>query len=128
LTERLILQALAEQSCTLGRLLATLNYERDPLFFATDLKLFDIVEPMCAAGAITSSRTPTHWSAVLAITDVGRALLRGQRDWLSLNPSPRWVAGVEIRPGKPSWRWDDAAQLTLPPASNHRAGRAAERD
>jgi hypothetical protein len=45
---------------------------------------------------------------VLAITDAGRDVLAGRRDWHSLKPPERWVGGVRIQPGKPGWRWDEA--------------------
>jgi hypothetical protein len=33
--------------------------------------------------------------------------LRGELDYLSLHPAPRWVGGVQIGPGMPDWRWDE---------------------
>ncbi|HVZ19531.1 MAG TPA: hypothetical protein VG871_00635, partial [Vicinamibacterales bacterium] len=42
----------------------------------------------------------------VAVTAAGLAVLRAERDWLSLDPPPRWVGGVQIRPGEPVWRWD----------------------
>jgi hypothetical protein len=54
------------------------------------------------------SRPP--WTDVLSITDLGRAVLRGDVDFRSLEPPPRWVGGVEVRPGDPDWRWDEGAQ------------------
>ena len=41
------------------------------------------------------------------ITELGRAVLRGEVDFRSLNPPPRWVGGVEIAAGNVDWRWDD---------------------
>jgi hypothetical protein len=41
------------------------------------------------------------------VTDLGRAVLRGERDWLSLKPPARWVGGVRIAPDAPVWRWDE---------------------
>jgi hypothetical protein len=43
----------------------------------------------------------------LAITDLGRTVLRGEVDFRSLNLPSRWVGGVEIATGKVDWRWDD---------------------
>ena len=43
----------------------------------------------------------------MTLTDLGRAVLRGEVDFLSLKPPSRWVGGVEIAPGRPDWRWDE---------------------
>ena len=45
---------------------------------------------------------------VVAITELGRSVLRGEVDFRSLNPPPRWVGGVEIAAGTSDWRWDEA--------------------
>jgi hypothetical protein len=42
-----------------------------------------------------------------ALTEAGRAVLNGTRDWQSLNPPPRWVGGVHVQPGVQGWRWDE---------------------
>jgi len=44
---------------------------------------------------------------VVAITELGRAVLRAEVDFRSLNPLPRWVGGVEIAAGNVDWRWDE---------------------
>jgi hypothetical protein len=44
---------------------------------------------------------------LLVITELGRAVLRGERDWLSLQPPSRWVGGVYIQPRVAGWRWDE---------------------
>jgi hypothetical protein len=91
-----------------------MTYQRDPLFFATDLKLLEIVERMEALSdpvlTLTKSAAGSHWNNMVTITDAGLAVLRGERDWLSLQPSPRWVGGVQIRPGHRNWRWNDTSQ------------------
>jgi len=114
-TERLILQILSEASVSLNRLFSLMTYERDPLFFATDLKLLEVVERMqnLTDPVLTRSAAGKQWEDVLSITDAGRAVLRGERDFLSLKPTPRWVGGVQIGPGHRDWRWDDAAQKPM---------------
>ena len=44
----------------------------------------------------------------LTITEFGRAVLNGERDWHAQRPFPRWVGGVRIQPGVAGWRWDEA--------------------
>ena len=48
----------------------------------------------------------------LRLTPLGREVLSARKDWQTLNPSPRWLGGVEIAPGKKLWRWDEG-QRTL---------------
>jgi hypothetical protein len=47
------------------------------------------------------------WTDVLTITELGRAVLRGEVDFRSLKPPPRWVGGVQIAAGSVDWRWDE---------------------
>jgi hypothetical protein len=42
----------------------------------------------------------------LTITSLGRSVLAGDVDWLSLSPPGRWLGGVCIRADVPCWRWD----------------------
>ena len=78
------------------------------------------IEQMHKASEPVFSRIPaasgqSSFLQQLSITDVGRAVLRGERavlrgerDWHSLRPPSRWVGGVHIQPGVAGWRWDDA--------------------
>lgn len=43
------------------------------------------------------------------ITQLGRAVLRGEVDFRSLDPPARWVGGVEIATGEKDRRWDESA-------------------
>jgi len=42
----------------------------------------------------------------LSLTDTGRAVMAGKKDWQSINRNSRWLGGVEIKPGTDGWRWD----------------------
>jgi len=42
----------------------------------------------------------------LTVTEAGRAVLAGKKDWQSINRTSRWLGGVEIKPGRSGWRWD----------------------
>lgn len=53
-----------------------------------------------------SSRRPRR--QILTMTELGRAVLNGERDWHAQRPFPRWVGGVHIQPGVAGWRWDEA--------------------
>jgi hypothetical protein len=47
------------------------------------------------------------WTDILSITDLGRAVLQGEVDFLSLRPPGRWVGGVKVGAGMPGWRWNE---------------------
>lgn len=43
----------------------------------------------------------------LQLTEVGRAVLAGEQDWLALRPLDKWLGGVHLQPDR-MWRWDPA--------------------
>jgi hypothetical protein len=114
LTEHLVLQILSEgDTFTLNRVWELLQTEREPLPWMGDHGLFQVIEQMRKASEPVFIRTGAAsgqrpFVEQLSITGVGRAVLRGERDWHSLRPPPRWVGGVQIRPGVAGWRWDEA--------------------
>ena len=113
LTEQILLQTLSERSMVLGRVMWEMIQWREPLPWMTDLGLLHVVNDMLKASEPVIVRTPPEpgqrWFAQrLAVTDLGLSVLRGARDWHSLNPPPRWVGGTRIAPGRPGWRWDQA--------------------
>jgi hypothetical protein len=118
LTERLILQLLAEQPRTVGAIYRDLMLEREPLPWLGDLMMLFVIENMKAVsspaftGAFESQ--DWHWPKErLTITPLGLAILAGEVDWLSLNPPQRWLGGVSIAAGSPVWRWDDQTATTI---------------
>ena len=113
LTEHLTLQMLADHaSSTAQFLFRELQYRREPLPWLGDLMYFDILEDLArsTAPALIIARDPGEaWPRYrVTLTDTGRAILKGERDWLSLHPPERWVGGVQIRAVAPGWRWDEA--------------------
>jgi hypothetical protein len=112
LTERLILQLLAERQRTIGEVFRDLMLDREPLPWLGDLMLASIVEAMKRASQpvfTTEFETEDRrwFKERLTITALGRSVLAGQVDYLSLAPPERWLGGVCIRPDHPCWRWDD---------------------
>ena len=86
--------------------------EREPLPWMSDLIFHTIVEGMRHAeqavftGAFDGEER--RWPRErLTITELGRAVLSGEVDWLSLRPPARWLGGVLIPGAAPCWRWDD---------------------
>ena len=129
LTEYLVLQILSEGSTTLNRVFLMMTTGdplsrsdqraaervREPLRWIGDLGMLHVVNEMLKAEVPVLVRTPPaageRWfHQRLSITDAGLAVFRGERDWHSLKPPPRWVGGVQVRPGLAGWRWNEANQ------------------
>jgi Domain of unknown function (DUF1835) len=115
LTEQLVLRALAlEQSCTINRIFEHLYvHGMEPLPYMGDAGLAHVIRTMEKASEPVFVRTreqpdEREFRNRLTITELGHAVLRGERDWHSLNPPERWVGGVRISPQEKGWRWDDA--------------------
>jgi hypothetical protein len=55
-------------------------------------------------------------AAEIAVTALGREVLAGRRDWLSVRAIDVWLGGVHLEGHRPRWRWDGARrQLVEPP-------------
>jgi hypothetical protein len=112
LTERVILQILAEEeTVSLNGVFRTLM-RREPLFFIGDAGVARVVRDMERAATVPvlrTSETPGErtFRNELTLTEAGRAVLNGTRDWHSLKPPRRWVGGVHVQPELPGWRWND---------------------
>jgi hypothetical protein len=120
-TEEWVLTLMAEPfplwpSVSLGRIYWHMHEVTDPLPGLPDMAWLRCVLAMEAASGRLLTRSPglnyegrAHppWTDVVVITDLGRSVLRGEVDFRSLNPSPRWVGGVEIAAGNVDWRWDE---------------------
>jgi hypothetical protein len=115
-TQEMALQLLAEDDINLIRLIGRLTYERDPLPGQGDLNVRNRLLNMEGASARVYERCsgvgPTGevrppWTDVFTITDLGRAVLKGDVDFMSLRPPGRWVGGVQIGAGLADWRWNE---------------------
>jgi hypothetical protein len=115
-TEEMALQLLAEGESNLIRLIGRQAFELDPLPGQGDAAVHRRLLNMEGASARVYERRPgvdpngksrPPWTDVLTITELGRAVLRGEADFMSLAPPNRWVGGVEIGPGLPDWRWGE---------------------
>jgi hypothetical protein len=103
----------------LSRVFWTMHWVADPLPGEGDGHWLKRVLAMEAASAPVFTRSPgvdhegksrPPGTDVVAITELGRAVLRAEVDFRSLNPLPRWVGGVEIAAGNVDWRWDEQVQ------------------
>ena len=122
LTEEMALKLMAEPpahwggTVTLERIFSTMHWDVDPLPGQGDRHVLDRVLNMEGATARVYQRSPgvgadgnarPAWTDILDITDLGRAVLKGDVDFMSLTPPSRWVGGVEIGVQKPDWRWNE---------------------
>jgi hypothetical protein len=108
LTEQLILQRLLDGETSLRQLFASLVYESDPLPHATDLMLLQMVRRMQSVSQplLMCSSAPRIWDAKLTMTEIGKRVLEGSLDFLSLQPAARWVGALKIG-GPRVWRWNE---------------------
>ena len=116
LTEQMALMVLDAQPTSLNRLFHKINDVIDPLPGQGDVQVRDRVlamqyarEPLLVrtSGVDRDGNARPPWTDVLSITELGRAVLRGEVDYRSLKPPSRWVGGVHIAAGTIDWRWDE---------------------
>jgi len=125
LTEELALTLMAQPpsnwsgTVNLAKVYSTIHWDIDPLPGQGDGHVRDrvlnmegasgrIFERRGGVGPDGKSRPP--WTDTLSITELGRAVLKGEVDFMSLTPPSRWVGGVQVGAGMPDWRWDDKAR------------------
>ena len=119
LTEELILRILADTgTVTLNQVFWTLQNEREPLPFLGDTGIASIVRHMERVSEPPLVRIETApgertFANTLTLTEVGRAVLNGERDWQDLDPPSRWVGGVHIGRGERDWRWDERTRMPM---------------
>jgi hypothetical protein len=126
LIEQVALQSLSIKPGGLFHLIGRMIYSLIRLSGYSDVNLLNRVLAMEQARESPFMRRPggdrdgesrPPWSDVLEITELGRALLRGEVDFRTLDPPPRWVGAVHIASGNDDWRWDE--NLRAPVRNDH---------
>ena len=51
--------------------------------------------------------------AKFLLTDTGRAVLRGDEDWIALGGSDRWLGGIHLEGANAKWRWDPRTRRSI---------------
>jgi hypothetical protein len=125
LTEELALTLMAEPlphwggTVNLAKVYSTMHWDTDPLPGQGDAHVRDRVLNMEGAsarvferraGVDPNGKSRPPWTDTLSITGLGRAVLKGDTDFMSLTPPSRWVGGVQIGAGMPDWRWSEQAR------------------
>nr|WP_314073447.1 DUF1835 domain-containing protein [uncultured Roseococcus sp.] len=115
LTAGLTLRLIAEEAGNAGQVFGRLMMEREPLPWMTDLIFRELLRELeSPSEPVFTGLGDEDWPrARLSITPLGRRVLAGEVDWLSLRPRPRWVGGVEIPGDPPCWRWDEGSGSAL---------------
>lgn len=121
LTEYLSLEILANEGpMRPGAIFNLLMTESDPLPYLGDLMLVSILRPLWEARK-PAIEVIEHYpdehpmrQTMLGITELGKALLEGERHWLKINKDDptieRHVGGVTIKAGKSNWYWHPVEQ------------------
>ena len=116
LTHELLLRALAEHGAQrAGRLVGLVMHTYDPQPGLGDIGYDLMLREMAAAPEplVARSGAPSldawHLDEV-ALTDFGRAVLDGTRDWLQSRVPERWIGGIRIAAQQRNWRWDERAR------------------
>ncbi len=103
---------------TVGAIYSALTREREPLPWLGDIMLLFILDSMKAVSepvfTCAFEDEQRRWpDELLTITDLGKAVLAGEVDWLSLSPPERWLGGVCISAASPCWRWDEQSATAI---------------
>jgi hypothetical protein len=127
-SERQILEALSNEPRTLGKAFRAAHHEREDSLFLGDTVFAAYVERLgdaahalvrCADGApVASLRSAVErrrfWDQRVATTNLGRAVLLGEEDWIRIAGIDRWLGGVHLQGHESAWRWDDVTRTIVP--------------
>ena len=114
LTEELSLKILTDGSRTAGKVFRQLTLKEEPLPYLGDLMFWYELRQLIEGGAISIVENVADWpGSMLAITDLGRAVLRGEKYWVDYARMPRWVGGIEIKAGTENWCRTDSGDTLL---------------
>jgi hypothetical protein len=115
LTQRIILTILSEAPQTIGRIFAAMVQGREPLVWMGDIGALGTIERMAQTDppVLTIDPGEKPFPRLATITEIGRQVLAGSTDYLSLRPAERWVGGVRIEAGQPAWRFGEAQRSVV---------------
>lgn len=113
LSQRLVLQLVANRPRTAGAVFRALTQQAEPLPWLADLMFRDLLETLSSSTEAAIVIEPGHddnsWAEdEVSLTNSGRDVLAGKRQWHSLGPAERWLGGVRIGHGAPDWVWNEA--------------------
>ena len=80
----------------------------DTQFWLTLRRLADANQPLLRISGERPSPDTT-----IELTDLGRAVLRGDGDFVLLNGIEHWIGGVYLSDERNLWRWDDTSETMV---------------
>jgi RNA polymerase sigma factor (sigma-70 family) len=107
-TERTILALLGEHGTLHFRELFSLQQQTEERVFMGDWTILDRLDELARDGLvdILAGSDERQLDRRLTITDDGRRVLAGERDWMSFGTFERWIGGSHLRAPHPAWRWN----------------------
>lgn len=81
------------------------------------IRLVKQPHPLLAMSGVEDETRPLitrkYLQASYRMTDDGRSVLRGKKDFIELNGIDQWLGGVQMKQGRPLWRWDENGRFLL---------------
>jgi hypothetical protein len=105
-----------------GPLFSETQQREDPLYlgdssFAAYLTALNNCKyPLIVAASgqrITTAVARAESAVPLELTDIGRAVITGSADHISLNGIDRWLGGAQLMGAESPWRWDPAGHMLI---------------
>ena len=91
--------------------------EVEPVYGLGDAQFWTSLRRLAEANQplLTMSGDRPSPDTKIEITDLGRAVLRGEGDFVLLNGIERWLGGVYLSDERNLWRWDDRSEMMVRP-------------
>jgi hypothetical protein len=107
-TERQALSVLRQQGPLSGAQLFVAVQRQEEQAFMGDGSFYRMMAALSDARhpLVEISDRSQHSLGDVAITVMGRKVIEGQADHISLNGIDRWLGGVHLKGDKAAWRWD----------------------
>ncbi len=115
-TEHYLLNSLDKGMLNLREIFSRLPLDEGPYYMGLgDSCFFNVVKRLAIVThplltVIDNRENPAKIEAIL--TDLGKKVLAGQADWITINGINRWLGGVHLQ-ADCYWRWDKSQQRLL---------------
>ncbi|OCX20453.1 DUF1835 domain-containing protein [Pseudomonas graminis] len=106
LTQRLTLRILAEKGeMPAGKVFGHLMLTYEPLPYLGDMMFNALLRPLIdAPHPLLHEQSGSEWpKRLVRLTALGERVVRGEVNWLDLEPAERWVGGVQIIADRLPW-------------------------
>jgi hypothetical protein len=121
-SERQALEVIASGITRLGQVFRASHHDREEATFLGD-SIFALYVERLSTGreplvlwqdsrtilAPRGGHSPDFWESKVTLTPVGRAVLEGAADHVTVNGIDRWLGGVQLSGTEAKYRWDESA-------------------